>query len=101
MAQQVTNLTQNTEYICQNTGRILGLAQCIKNCHCCKLQHRSSMQLGSSVAVALMWVGRGSSDSDSRLGTSICHGCSSKKRKKNHEDEDISIWTMNIFTMMK
>ena len=36
----------------EDVGLIPGLAQCVKDLHCCKLQSRSPMQLGSGVAVA-------------------------------------------------
>ena len=40
------------------------------------------MQLRCCVAVAVVLAGSCSSDSTPSLGTSICHGCGPKKRKK-------------------
>ena len=40
------------------------------------------MQLRSGVAAAVAWASGYKSDSTPSLGTSICHGCSPKKRRK-------------------
>ena len=49
---------------------------------CCELWHRSQMWLGSCVVVAVVQASSYSSDSTPSLGTSICLGCSPKKKKK-------------------
>ena len=41
------------------------------------------MQLRADVAVAVVYAGSYSSDSTLSLGTSICHGCALKRKKKN------------------
>ena len=50
---------------------------------CPELWCRSKMQLGSCIAVALVWASAYSSDEPPSLGTSICRGCGPKKDKKN------------------
>ena len=61
------------------------VAQQVKDLALCKLQHRSGMQLGSGVAVAVAQAGSCSSHSTPSSGTSICRRCSLKKeRKKKH-----------------
>ena len=50
----------------------------LKIWHCCKLQCRSQMRLGSGVAMA----GGYGSNSTLSLRTSICHRCHPKKKKK-------------------
>ena len=50
--------------------------------HCCELQHRLQMLLGTGIAVAVMQAVCYSSDSTPSLGSSICHGCGLKKTKK-------------------
>ena len=52
---------------------------------CCHELCRSQMQLGSCVAMAVVWVGSCSSSSTPSLGTSICCGCSPKKQKIKKE----------------
>ena len=52
--------------------------------HCRELCCRSQTQLGSHVAVAVVWPSSCSSDSAPSLGTSICHGCIPKKQKQNN-----------------
>ena len=51
--------------------------------HCRELWCRSQTRLGSHVAVAVVQAGSCSSDWNPSLGTSIFHGCGSKKEKKN------------------
>ena len=49
---------------------------------CChELWCRSQMQLGSGVAVAVVQAGSNNSTETPSLGTSICRGCSPKKKK--------------------
>ena len=48
--------------------------------HCCELQHRLQMQLGSCVDVAVAVSGNCSSNSP-RPRTSTCHRCGLKKRE--------------------
>ena len=55
----------------------------IQNCH--ELQQRSQTQLGSGIAVAVAEGGSYSSDSTPSLGTSLCHRCSPKKKKKRKQ----------------
>ena len=52
---------------------------------CCKLQHRSQMQIKSRIAVAV--VSTASSNLPPSLGTSICHRCGSKKKKREKKKE--------------
>ena len=52
----------------------------LKIWHCCKLQCRSQMRLGSGVAMA----GGYGSNSTLSLRTSICHRCHPKKKKKKN-----------------
>ena len=54
----------------------------IKHCH--ELWCRSQMQLGSGVAVAVVWPSSCSSDLTPSLVTSICRGCGPKKKKKKN-----------------
>ena len=48
---------------------------------CCKLRHKSQIQLGSYLAVAVVEASTCSSHSIPRQGTSICHRCGPKKKK--------------------
>ena len=70
------NPTRNDEF----AGSIPGLAQWVKDPHCCELWCRSQMQLGSCIAVAVAVVQASgySSDLTPSLGTSICCRCSPK-----------------------
>ena len=55
---------------------------------CCReLQHRSQMWLGSCIAVAVTVASSCSSGWTPSLGTSICHRCSSKKRKEKKKKD--------------
>ena len=51
--------------------------------HCHELWCRSQTQLGSGVAVTVVWARGHSSDLTPSLGISMCHRCSSKKQKIN------------------
>ena len=53
----------------------------LRNRCCCELWCRSQMWLGSGTAMAVVEAGSWSSDSTPSLGSSICHGCGSKKPK--------------------
>ena len=63
---------------------------------CCELWCRLQTQLGSHVAVAVVWAGSYSSDSTPGLGTSICFGGGPKKKKKeiteNLTTNTIPVW---------
>ena len=52
------------------------------------------MQLGSGIAVAVVWAGSYSSDLTPSLGTSICRECGPKKTKKKKKKGHISL-TLN------
>ena len=56
----------------------------IWRCH--ELWYRTQMQLGSGIAVSLAQAGSNCSDQTPSLGTSICYGCSPKKKKKPARD---------------
>ena len=56
---------------------------------CQDLWCRSQTQLGSRVAVAVVWVDSCSSDSTPSLGTSICHQWGPKKRQKEKEGVEV------------
>ena len=64
-------------------GSIPSLVQWIKDLVLHELWCRSQMQLGSGVAVAMVWASGYSSGSTPSLGTSICHGRSPKKKNQN------------------
>ena len=51
---------------------------------CCELWCRSQVRLRSRVVVAVVLVGRCSSNSTPSLGTSICRGCGPKKTKQHN-----------------
>ena len=62
--------------------RSLALLNGLRIGRCRELWCRSQMQLGSGVAVLVAQASSCSSYSTLSLGTSICHGCSPKKKKK-------------------
>ena len=57
---------------------------------CCELWCRSQTWLGSGVAEALVKAGSCSSDWTPSLGTSIYHGCSPEKTKKQQQKKPIT-----------
>ena len=81
VAQQVKNLTVSVTMWAQSLASLSELR--IQHCH--ERQCRSQLQLGSCVAVAVLWAGSCSSDETPRLGTSICCGSGPAKTKnKKH-----------------
>ena len=56
---------------------------------CYELRCSSQMWLKSGVAVAVVWAGSCSSDSNPRLGTSIRRGCGPKEKKNQSRIEKI------------
>ena len=54
----------------------------LRTWHCCELQCRSQMRLGSGIAVPVAVASRCSSNSTPSQGTSICHRCSSHPPKR-------------------
>ena len=63
---------------------------------CCELWCRLQMQLRSGIAVAVAYASGYSSDSTPSLGTSICHGCSPKKFKRQKKKERKKERNMNL-----
>ena len=71
--------------LCEDAGLPLTSLSWLRTQHCCKLQHRLQMLLGSQIAEAVA-VARAcscSSNSISSAGTSICRRCGPKKKEKN------------------
>ena len=64
--------------VCEDAGLTLASLSGLRIWHCCKLQHKSQIQLRSCVAVA----GSCSSDLTPSPGTSICCRCDPKKTKR-------------------
>ena len=85
MNQWLTNLTSNHE----DEGSIPALYQWVKGL-VLPLWCRSQTWLGShgavAIAVAVAVAGSYSSDSNPSLGTSICCGCSPKKKGKKKKE---------------
>ena len=53
--------------------------------HCClKLKSMSQMWFGLSIALAVVWASRCSSELTPKLRTSICHWCDCKKKEKKY-----------------
>ena len=67
--------------------RSLALLSGLRIQHCCELQCRSQLRLGSGVAVA----GSYRSDSTPTLGTYICYRCGPKKNKKKKK-KNLAKW---------
>ena len=59
----------------------------LRSQHCHKLWCMLQTQLGSDMAVAVVWANSYSSDWIPTLGTFICHGCSPEKNKIKRERE--------------
>ena len=81
VAQLVTNLAS----IHEDEGSIPGLPWWVRVQCCHKLQRRLQMQLGSSVAVAVVEAGHCRSNSTPSLGASICYRCSPKKKERTKQ----------------
>ena len=72
---------------------ISGLAQWVKDLASPQAQHRLQMQIGSGVAMAVVWAGGYSSELTPNLETSICCRFSSeteREKKKKKKDSDCS-----------
>ena len=67
---------------------------------CCKLFHRSQMRLISSVAVAVVQVSAAALNQPLAPGTSICHRCGRKKKKKNNNCSFPS-WVYLLWALLK
>ena len=78
VAHWVTNPTSTHE----DVGSIPGLTQWVKDLLLHKLWCSSQTRLRSAVVVAVAVAGSCSSNLTPGLGTSICYGCGSKKKKR-------------------
>ena len=71
---QLVSRRMQVQYLASHTGLRIRELRCMQE-----------SWLGSCVAVSVVQVGKGSSDSTPGLGTSICCRCSPKKTKKKKE----------------
>ena len=84
MIQWVKNLVSKNMLVSSITS-LNGL----RFCHCCKLQCRSQMWLGSGIAMVVAWAGNCSFDLTPGLGTPICLKCSPKNKTERKEKKVI------------
>ena len=87
----VTNLTS----ICEDVVSIHGLAQWVRGSGTavsCGMSHRRGSQ---NLVWLWAWAGSCSSKSISRVGTSICHGCSTNKKREINK-YNIGVITLNV-----
>ena len=86
----------------------LALLSGLRTRHCHKLWYRLQVQLGSRVAVAVVYASSCSSNSTPSLGTSICRGYGpemkkkkkkEKKEKKGKTTEKYNYHTVTLFNM--
>ena len=93
MAQQ-----QQTQLVSMRTCvRSLALLSGLRSQCCQELWCRSQMQLGSSVAVAMVQAGSYRSDLTPNLGTSICRGCTPKKKNPPQKRTNKGVKFVNNF----
>ena len=81
MAQQLKNPTG----IHKDTGWIPGLLSGLRIQHCCKLRHRSHIQLGSCVAMTVVHIGSCSSDLTPGPRTSYAASAILGEKKSEHK----------------
>ena len=73
---------KNPTSVCEDEGLITASLSRLRIWHCHKLQHRSKMQLGSGIAVAVARAGSCSSDMTPSLGISNMPMNEALKKKK-------------------